>query len=64
VTVILGDHDLVDMGAARHRRWTASAPTVRLVVVRDAGHAAWIDAPREVTTALEQALVSLPLSCH
>jgi len=58
VAVILGDHDLVDMGAARHRRWIASAPSVTLVIIRDAGHNLWMDSPQEFTKALGRALSS------
>ena len=63
VTIILGDHDLVDMGAARHRRWTANAPTVGLVVVREAGHNLWMDAPDEFSGALARALSAKSPQC-
>ena len=63
VTVIIGDHDLVDMGAARHRRWTADAASVGLVVIRDAGHVLWLDAPDEFTGALARALSAREPKC-
>jgi pimeloyl-ACP methyl ester carboxylesterase len=64
VTVIIGDHDLVDMGAARHRRWTTVAPSVALVVVRNTGHILWIDAPNEFAEALDRALSSKAPQCN
>ena len=45
VTVIAGTHDFIDMDAARHREWVARVPHAQLVVVQDAGHNAWLDAP-------------------
>lgn len=56
VTVIQGDHDYLDMGALRHAAWTRGATGARLVVIADAGHASWIDAPKAVYRALSDAL--------
>jgi pimeloyl-ACP methyl ester carboxylesterase len=56
VTVIIGDHDFVDWGGVRHQAWTRGAPNATVVVLRDAGHNAWLDAPDPFRDALEAAL--------
>ncbi len=45
VTVVAGTHDIVDMGVMHHSRWIARVPKVRLEVIRNAGHNAWLDEP-------------------
>ena len=56
VTIIAGDHDFVDMGAVMHRRWAGPLANVHLVVIPNAGHNAWIDAPDEFRRLLLQGL--------
>jgi pimeloyl-ACP methyl ester carboxylesterase len=46
----------VDWGGARHQAWTGGAPNATVVVLRDAGHSAWLDAPDPFRDALEAAL--------
>jgi len=58
VWIIEGDHDFGPLTVELHRRWTAGLPRVRLVVVRDAGHNAWIDAPSAFRARLSDALES------
>jgi proline-specific peptidase len=55
VTVIQGDSDYLDPSA---RLWTALAEAgkVRLHVIRDAGHCAWIDQPQAFAEALREGL--------
>jgi proline iminopeptidase len=55
-SVILGDHDLSDMGARVIRRQLAGVPRVELTVIRNAGHALWVDQPAAFAAALETAL--------
>ena len=56
ITIIAGDHDFVDMGAVMHRRWAGPLANVHLVVMPNAGHNAWIDAPNEFRRLLIQGL--------
>ncbi len=58
VWVINGDHDYVDWRADRHRRWMANVPNARLAIIRNAGHAAWLDEPDQFRQALLRALDS------
>lgn len=55
-TVILGDHDIADMGARVIRQQTAGIPAVRVVVLKNAGHVLWIDQPVAFSAALDKAL--------
>lgn len=55
-TVLQGDHDFLDMGGQGWRPVAASLPNVSLSVIKDAGHASWIDQPREVHRLLAAAL--------
>lgn len=59
IWIINGDHDYVDLGATRFRRWSAAVPNVRLVILEHAGHAAWIDAPGEFQRTLGEALADV-----
>lgn len=56
VTLIMGDHDFVDMGAKQSRRWLTDIPNVELVVLKDAGHNVWIDQPTGFASQLRRAL--------
>lgn len=56
VTVIAGDHDFVDMGAIMHRAWASRVPNVEIMVIANAGHNAWIDAPDDFRRLLLGAL--------
>jgi proline-specific peptidase len=59
VWIVIGDHDYVDMGARRHRKWTPGIAHVTLRVLEKAGHAAWIDAPEAWRESLGSALGSM-----
>jgi pimeloyl-ACP methyl ester carboxylesterase len=56
VTVILGDHDFLDMGAQLIRSWTKDIPNVNVTVIEKAGHDIWIDQPEKFKAALDLAL--------
>lgn len=56
VTMILGDHDLVGFGGELHRRLVSGLDGTELVLIRDAGHNAWIDRPERVREALLRGL--------
>jgi proline-specific peptidase len=56
ITVVLGDHDYVDMGARRWRRWVSDISNVELVVIERAGHVVWLDQPAHFRRALERVL--------
>ena len=56
ITVINGDHDLVGFGGELHRRLLDPLPDVEFVLLENAGHNAWIDAPAAHRAALLEAL--------
>lgn len=56
ITIIIGDHDFGDLGLKNHKRWVTGIPNVELAVVKDAGHAIWLDQPDEFRVQLERAL--------
>lgn len=56
VTVAMGDFDYVDLGAKQWRAAAAEIPALQLVVLEQAGHAAWIDQPEAFASALVEAL--------
>lgn len=55
VTVIMGDHDVVDLGARVAQYHFTDSP-VRLVILEDAGHNAWIDQPERFHEIVLEAL--------
>jgi len=59
IWIINGDHDYLDLGATRLRRWSAGVPNIRLIILEHAGHAAWIDAPAEFRRVLGEALADV-----
>jgi len=56
IYIILGDHDYVDMGGKLIRSMIADLPNVKLTLIKDAGHVAWIDQPKEFRKLLKKAL--------
>jgi pimeloyl-ACP methyl ester carboxylesterase len=56
VWVLMGDHDYVDYGLPRARRWTAEVPNARLAVIKNAGHVLWLDDPEQFRKDLLDAL--------
>lgn len=56
VTVINGDHDLVGFGGQLHLEMFAPLDNVEFVLLRNAGHNAWIDQPEEFGIHLRRAL--------
>jgi proline iminopeptidase len=55
-SVILGDHDISDMGARVIREQSARVPQVELTVIENAGHALWVDQPTAFIQAIGRAL--------
>jgi proline iminopeptidase len=55
-SVILGDHDHSDMGARVIRQQLAGVPRVELTVIRNAGHALWVDQAAAFAAAVKRAL--------
>jgi pimeloyl-ACP methyl ester carboxylesterase len=64
VTVVIGDADFVDPGAALWRYALARLPRAQLIMLSQTGHSAWIDQPERfhdaVSGALRRALVANP----
>ena len=56
VTFINGDHDLTDFGNVFYKSFAAKIPKIELVVLKNAGHNAWIDTPKDFSKALNKAL--------
>lgn len=56
ISIILGDHDYVDMGGRKHKSVIGDIPNVELVLIENAGHAAWIDQPEKFRKILRAAL--------
>ncbi|MCE2423840.1 MAG: hypothetical protein J4F45_01855, partial [Pseudomonadales bacterium] len=56
VTVINGDQEHIRTTRAFWQRTLEPLPNAELVVLEDAGHAAWIDQPAGFETALRRAL--------
>jgi proline iminopeptidase len=56
VTIVVGDHDLVDFGVPLLSKWTDGITGVQLRVIENAGHLIWIDQPRVFTRTLRGAL--------
>lgn len=56
VTILVGDHDLLDFGTPLLSKWTAGLDNVRLRVIENAGHLIWIDQQRALTRGLRSAL--------
>jgi len=54
--VIDGDHDYADPAGRSFRAATANIASVRIVVLKNAGHISWIDAPDEFAKVLRNAL--------
>jgi proline iminopeptidase len=56
VSVIVGDHDFLDMGTPLLRAWSRSVPRLELSVIPDAGHLPWIDQPEAFRQLLQRHL--------
>ncbi len=46
IIIINGDHDFVDMMALRYPKILTAISNVKLIIIKNAGHNAWIDEPR------------------
>jgi pimeloyl-ACP methyl ester carboxylesterase len=60
ISVIQGDHDYLDPGAAQWDRLRHDHPSVDVTVIPRAGHNAWIDDPHAFDQALTVALAHQP----
>lgn len=58
--IVLGDHDIADMGARVIREQTVGISKVDLTVVPRAGHALWVDQPAGFARAVDRALKRCP----
>jgi proline iminopeptidase len=56
VTVILGDHDFLDMDASIIRKWTKDIPNVEVIVIEQAAHEIWVDQPQKFRSNFDHAL--------
>lgn len=56
IQVILGDHDLIDMGGLMWQRRAQELGNIDLLILPDAGHLAWIDQPELFRTSLAAGL--------
>jgi proline iminopeptidase len=56
VWVLMGDHDYVDYGLVRTRRWMKDAGNARLAEIKNAGHVLWLDDPELFRKDLLEAL--------
>lgn len=56
VSVIIGDHDFLDMGANIIKKWTENSADVDIGIIKDAGHSIWLDKPVEFQIKLVDAL--------
>jgi pimeloyl-ACP methyl ester carboxylesterase len=55
-TLVPGDADFIDPGAALWRPTAARLPRARLEVLPGAGHSAWVDQPARFATVVGEAL--------
>ena len=55
-SVIIGDHDFLDMGAKIIGKWVKPLPNVDLTIVPEAGHNIWTDQPAKFARAFRAAL--------
>lgn len=56
VTIIVGDHDFLDMGNQLIQRWTSENPDITLKIIKNAGHIIWLDQPEEFKTEIDYQL--------
>src|ERR1044072_6203165 len=56
ISIILGDHDCLDMQARIIKEWTSGIPNVGLTVIKEAGHELWLDQPEAFRSHLDYAL--------
>lgn len=56
-TIIQGDYDFLDFNAAEHLKLLKDFPSVKIEVVKNAGHNIWIDAPESFQQLLKTALL-------
>lgn len=54
--IVLGDHDVADMGARVIQQQAAGVGNIKLTILKNAGHVVWIDQPAAVRKAIEQGL--------
>lgn len=56
ISIILGDHDLVDMDGKMNKFFFTDIPDVEVMIIKNAGHNSWIDNPKEFRRLLHTAL--------
>ena len=56
VTVIVGDHDFLDMGGKLIQKWMKEVPDSEVILIPKAGHEIWADQPERFREALKKGL--------
>ncbi|MEO0571251.1 MAG: alpha/beta hydrolase [Bacteroidota bacterium] len=56
VSIIMGDHDFLDMGNHINRKWAAEVPRANFASIEEAGHLPWIDQPDNLSIAIRKGL--------
>jgi len=56
ISIILGDYDYLDMGGKVHKKQISYIPNIELIIIKNAGHVAWIDQPKEFNKIMKKAL--------
>ncbi|WP_350284554.1 alpha/beta hydrolase [uncultured Croceitalea sp.] len=56
ISVIIGDHDFLDMENHITRKWIAEIPRANFTSINSGGHLLWIDQPENLTETLRQTL--------
>lgn len=52
VSIITGDHDMLDFGNNLIKKWAGEVPRINLSVIKNAGHLPWLDQPTAFTKQL------------
>jgi pimeloyl-ACP methyl ester carboxylesterase len=58
ISILMGDHDFLDFGGIVYPRLFAGAEHIRVIVLEQAGHNAWVDQPDEFRETLASLLRS------
>ncbi|TAI48386.1 alpha/beta fold hydrolase [Flagellimonas allohymeniacidonis] len=56
ISIIIGDHDFLDMGNHITRKWSEEIPNAEFTSIEKAGHLPWIDKPHKLAVALRTSL--------
>lgn len=56
ITVIMGDHDMIDFGGELYGRWFKEFPNMERILIKNAGHDTWLDQPEQFKRAFIKAM--------